>query len=86
MFRSSFASHIVSTPWQQSWATLKLLEYCINKHGGDFKSDVFSMSDITNVRKEVDFQYTLRNYAADGFVQVNLCQFLGRMSSIFFVK
>ncbi|KAK6638772.1 hypothetical protein RUM43_007040 [Polyplax serrata] len=62
-FLNSFGSHIIATPWQQCWMALNILE-------GDNDGRVVPKKDeIDLLRKEIDFQYTLRKHWSDPFVQ-----------------
>lgn len=63
-FLNSFGSHIIATPWQQSWMALNILE------GDDDGRVVPKKDEIDLLRKEIDFQYTLRKHWSDPFVQV----------------
>lgn len=67
----SFASHIISTPWQQSWMILKILENSLtaSKEKGE-EPDILEIQDLNILRNEIDFQFTLRDYYSDSFVQV----------------
>lgn len=73
MLHFSFGSHIVSTPWQQSWVTMDMLEASHQiEDDSQNSNDPLGLSEMNILKKEVDFQYTLRNYSSDPSVQVFL--------------
>lgn len=83
MFFFSFGSHIISTPWQQSWVTMDTLEASYQNLGEteELNEESLGTAEMCVLRREIDFQYILRNYSSDPFVQVS--SFLKLIMSIF---